>query len=88
MGLTVYWCQCVCVYRALRPLGVVLSLLHGGGHLVHAGDEGGAGLMQTLVCIESVRAIHLTSHTRVSLLTAMEQSECVCVYVSVPDPLL
>lgn len=46
-------------HLALGPVGVVLAFLHGGGHLVHGGDEDAAGLAQTLVGVQAVRAVDL-----------------------------
>lgn len=46
-------------YLALRFVSVILSFLHGRGHLVHGNDDGAAGLTQTLRAIQAMRAIHL-----------------------------
>lgn len=56
-------------YLALRLVWVVLSLLHGGGHLVHGCDDDAAGLSQTLVGVGALRSIDLkTTEIRLFLL--------------------
>lgn len=46
---------------------IVLSLLHGSGHLVHGGDDGVAGLAHTIKATCTVGAIHLEEQVNVSI---------------------
>ena len=46
-------------HLALWFVSIILSFLHGRGHLVHGSDDGGAGLTQTLWAVQALRAIHL-----------------------------
>lgn len=46
-------------HLGLGPVGVVLSLLHGRGHLVHGGDEDAAGLAQALVGVDALGTVDL-----------------------------
>lgn len=46
-------------HLSLWFVSIILSFLHGCGHLVHSGDDGAAGLTQTLQATQTKRAIHL-----------------------------
>lgn len=50
-------------YLALWFVSIVLSFLHGRGHLVHGSDDGAAGLTQTLWAVQAMRAVHLGEKT-------------------------
>lgn len=43
----------------LRFVSVVLPFLHGGGHLIHGGDDGTAGLTKTFWTTLTKSAINL-----------------------------
>lgn len=58
--------MCVYIYishHMLRFLRIILSLLHGGGHLVHGGYNGAAWLAQALTWVLTVRTVNLCTHT-------------------------
>lgn len=38
---------------------IILSLLHGSGHLVHCGDDGAAGLAHTIKATRTMGTVHL-----------------------------
>lgn len=46
-------------HLGLWPVSIVLSLLHGRGHLVHGRDEDAAGLPQALVGVDALGAVDL-----------------------------
>lgn len=58
---------------------IILSLLHGSGHLVHGGDDGVAGLAHTVKAARTMGAIHLEERVNVSLsaLIVNQQQEAV-----------
>lgn len=55
---------------------IILSLLHGSGHLVHGGDDGVAGLAHTIKATRTMGAIHLQERAKVSIsATIMNQQQ-------------
>lgn len=54
-------------HLGLRFFSIILSLLHGSGHLVHGGDDGVAGLAHAIKATRTVGAIHLEEQVNVSV---------------------